>query len=132
MKRLRNLFSLLGLTFSLLPTAPVCAVSGDEHFSPEFGWPGTGDIVYSITTHNGRLYASGGASGGSGTNTTINVWDGAHWSTLGQITGASGTVVYDLAFVGETLYVAGFLRTSAAWKPAASRAGTATPGAASV
>src|SRR5260221_6727293 len=36
------------------------SMPGDEHWSPEFGWPGTGDIVYSITIHNGRLYASGG------------------------------------------------------------------------
>src|SRR5947207_11526239 len=79
------------------------SMPGDEHWSPEFGWPGTGDIVYSITIHNGRLYASGGSL--NGTNATINVWDGEHWSTLGQVNGSSGTAVYDMAFVGNVLYV---------------------------
>ncbi len=106
MKGIRNLFTLIGVSLGVLSASPIFAAPGDEHWSPEFGWPGTGDTVYAITTHNGRLYASGEMV--NGTNTTINVWDGAHWSTLGQIYGASGTTVYDMAFVGNVLYVAGY------------------------
>src|ERR1043166_1292401 len=115
MRGVRILFMLSGLSLSVFLASPIFAAPGDEHWSPEFGWPGTGDIVYSITTHNGRLYASGGTL--NGTNASINVWDGAHWSTLGQVNGSSGTTVYDMALVGNVLYVAGFF-TNVAGVPA--------------
>src|SRR5436190_16358204 len=35
------------------------AASGDEHWDNQFGWPGPAVNSYAITTHNGRLYASG-------------------------------------------------------------------------
>ena len=83
---------------------PVGAVPGDEHWDAQFGWPGPGGNNYAVTSHNGRIYASGL---GSSTNTAIEVWDGAQWSALSQFYGPAGTAVYDLAFVGDTLYAAG-------------------------
>src|ERR1051325_11322365 len=80
------------------------AVAGDEHWGPQFAWAGTTNVIYSMTTHAGRLYAAG--AGGT-TNTTLSVWDGTQWTFLGQFSGAN-PVVYDLAFVGNTLYAAGF------------------------
>src|SRR5262249_35357114 len=48
-----------------------------------------------------------GLSGGvPQTNCTLAVWDGRQWSALGNFFG-SLVQVLDMAFVGETLYVAG-------------------------
>ncbi len=115
MKGVCILHKLIGLSVSVFFTSAVLAVPGDEHWSPEFGWPGTGDIVYAVTTHNGRVYACGSPL--SGTNASIQIWDGARWSTLAQVNGESGTTVYDMAFVGDVLYVAGYF-TNVAGVPA--------------
>ncbi|MGA2278933.1 MAG: hypothetical protein ABSG80_01370 [Verrucomicrobiota bacterium] len=89
----------------LLSTFSSHAVPGDEHWDAQFGWPGPGGFILAVTTHNGRLYVSG--TGVSNTNTTVQVWDGAQWSSIGQFSGPPITVIYDLAFVGDTLYAGG-------------------------
>ncbi len=81
------------------------AIPGDEHWDAQFGWPGPGGFVLAVTSHYGRLYVSG--TGVSTTNTTVQVWDGLQWSSIGQFYGPPTTVIYDLAFVGDTLYAAG-------------------------
>ena len=82
------------------------AVSGDEHWDNQFGWPGPGGNISAIATHNGQVYVSGPASS---TNVAIQRWDGWQWSPFAQFYGgSSGTTIYDLAFVGDTLYAAGY------------------------
>jgi trimeric autotransporter adhesin len=92
-----------GLLFSFLSLFG--AVPGDEHWDAQFGWPGPGGFVLAVTSHNGRLYVSG--TGVSNTNKTVQVWDGAQWSSIGQFQGPPTTMIYDLAFVGDTLYAGG-------------------------
>lgn len=88
----------------LLPLIAI-AVPGDEHWDAQFGWPGPGGAYnYAVSTHNGRIYVSGF---GSSTNVSLEVWDGAQWSAMSQFYGSGGTAVYDLKFVGDTLYAAG-------------------------
>jgi len=81
------------------------AVPGDEHWDNQFNWPGPGaGNAAAIATHNGLLYAS--VTSSTLTNIPIQVWDGLQWSNLAQAYG-SAPLIYDLAFVGDTLYVAG-------------------------
>lgn len=81
------------------------AVPGDEHWDPQFGVPGPGGNNLAVVSHNDRLYASGLATT---TNVALMLWDGAQWTTNSQFYGTSGsTAVYDLAFMGDTLYAAG-------------------------
>jgi len=54
----------------------------------------------------GKLYFSGSTTGG--TNASINTWNGTQFTRLAQFNGSSGAAVYDLAFVGNTLYAGGF------------------------
>lgn len=82
------------------------AAPGDEHWDVAFGWPGSTNYVYSIAQHKGVLYAGGQPT--SGTNVNICAFDGSHWSGLGLFSGTGTPTVYDLAFVGDTLYAAGF------------------------
>jgi hypothetical protein len=79
---------------------------GDEHWSYQFGWPGTLENVNAIRIHQGKLYFAGGIT--AGTNATVNVWDGIQFTRFGEFRGGSGTTIYDLLFVGNTLYAAGF------------------------
>lgn len=92
------------LAVLLMHSVPAPAAPGDEHWSPQFGYPGTANVVHAIAKRNDRLYVGG--EGGL-TNTTLKVFDGNQWSTIGQFRGNSPTI-YDLAFVGTTLYAAGF------------------------
>src|SRR5688572_2583433 len=83
------------------------AAPGDEHWDPQFGWPGTTNIVQAIAVHNGRVYAGGWSGYPTVSNTTLHVWNGSQWSGLGDFAGSGGVNVRDLAFVGDTLYAAG-------------------------
>ncbi len=91
--------SVLLISFSLR------AVPGDEHWDVQFGWPGPGQTTDSIVAHNGQLYTSGAST--TLTNVPLIVWDGWQWSPRAQFYGPSTVIVYDLAFVGDTLYAAG-------------------------
>jgi trimeric autotransporter adhesin len=88
----------------LVSTSVLCAVPGDEHWDAQFGWPGPGGEILSIATQNGDIYASGLFSP---TNAPVEVWNGAQWSTIGQVHGYPQAIVYDMAFVGNDLYIAG-------------------------
>jgi trimeric autotransporter adhesin len=92
--------------FLFCSSTSVCAAPGDEHWSREFGWPGSLENVNAIRLHGGKLYYGGGISGG--TNATLNVFDGNQVTRLGLFSGSFGTTIYDLMFVGTTLYVGGF------------------------
>jgi hypothetical protein len=91
--------------FVLMTAFSARAVPGDEHWDVQFGWPGSGLNSDSIVAHNGKLYVSG--AGSSLTNVPLEVWDGSQWSAQAQFIGPSSTIVYDLAFLGETLFAAG-------------------------
>src|ERR1051325_486837 len=103
MQSVRSALCVVVLFAALIPTA---AAPGDEHWSPQFGWPGTTENVNAIRLHQGKLYFAGGTTGG--TNAGINVWDGNQFVRFGDFRGPSGTTIYDLLFVGNTLYAAGF------------------------
>jgi hypothetical protein len=81
------------------------AVPGDEHWDNQFNWPGPGGNNGAIAVHNGLIYAGGSAT--VITNAPIQLWNGLQWSTLARVENLSGTLIYDMAFVGDTLYVAG-------------------------
>lgn len=106
MKSLVSLIVSAVVVSSLAASFSARGASGDEHWDVQFGWPGSGLNSDSIATHNGQLYVSG--AGSSLTNVPLELWDGTQWSVLAQFYGpSSGTIVYDLAFVGNTLYAAG-------------------------
>ncbi|MEO5801908.1 MAG: hypothetical protein ABIR24_00135 [Verrucomicrobiota bacterium] len=96
---------LAGVLFS--PNA-LRAAPGDEHWDPQFGWPGVTDPAYGIAEYNGQLYVGGSSITGTASNTTLNAWNGSNWSSFASISGRSGTIVYDLASTGSALYVAGY------------------------
>ncbi len=100
---MRSLFSIAG---ALLLFSSTClhAASGDQNWDPQFNWPGPGGEILSVATHNGQIYAGGFFST---TNGPVQVWNGAQWTTIGQVYGYPQAVVYDMAFVGNYLYIAG-------------------------
>jgi len=98
------LFCLLTASFWLRGSA--IAAPGDEHWSPQFGYPGTTNVVLTMATHNGRLYTSGYRASGGLTNCSLNVWDGYQWSSIGDFYG-SIVQMTGLEFVGDSLYAAG-------------------------
>ena len=95
----------LRLLALLLTSTAAWAVPGDEHWDFAFGLPGTTNYVYSLAQHNGQLYVGGRPQ--SGTNSTLFQFDGNQWTALGTFTHSTPTV-YDLAFVGDTLYAGGY------------------------
>jgi hypothetical protein len=104
---MKNLIPIIGAIL-LISSVSLRAVSGDEHWDAQFGTlglPGVGGDLYSVTTHNGQIYASGFFA--STTNAPIEVWNGAQWNVIGQALGYPQAIVYDMAFVGNNLYIAG-------------------------
>lgn len=93
----------------LISAASLRAVPGDEHWDAQFGQAGLAGLsadIYAVATHNGQIYASGYFPS-SFTNAPVEVWNGAQWNTIGQVYGNPLTIVYDMAFVGNYLYIAG-------------------------
>jgi hypothetical protein len=93
--------------FSSLPLFG--AVPGDEHWDAQFGAPGmsnTVNIVYGIAAKDGMVFAAGYSSAGR-TNAPLYMWDGKQWTSPALFSGPSILKVYDLIFVGNTLYAAG-------------------------
>lgn len=82
------------------------AAPGDEHWDPQFGWPGTTNGVFALAVEGGRVYASGyyGTPALAETN-FVEVWDGTDWSYIPGL--EATTTIYDFAFLGGELYVAG-------------------------
>jgi hypothetical protein len=97
-------FALACLTAWLGLITSAFAVPGDEHWDNRFGWSGTTNFVYSITPHNGALFVSG-FDGTANTNASISRWDGVNWTNFSNFKGAT---IYDIKFVGETMYVGGY------------------------
>lgn len=105
---MKNLIFIIGAVL-LISSASLQAVPGDEHWDAQFGvagFPGIGGNLYSVATHNGQIYASGLFTG-SLTNAPIEVWNGAQWNVIGRAGASFQAVVYDMAFVGNNLYIAG-------------------------
>jgi hypothetical protein len=86
------------------------AAPGDGHWDRQFNMPGTATRNYALRM-NGHLLYTGGYSLSNGqlaSNTVVNIFDGTNWSTIGELTGGTGTtVLYDFAFVGNDVYVGG-------------------------
>lgn len=85
------------------------AVPGDEHWDAQFGEPGITGVngyIYAVAAHNGQTYASGFFAS-SPTNASVETWNGAQWTSIGQVYGYPQAFVYDMAFVGNYLYIAG-------------------------
>jgi hypothetical protein len=95
---------LLAIGLLIRPT-PSPAVSGDEHWDPQFGLTGTSFNTQALTVNNGVLIAGGYS--GSSTNSTLMIWDGCQWSPLGLFGNSSTAYIYDVAYAGSFLYVAG-------------------------
>lgn len=103
MRFFRGLFAVV---FVSMICFRVSAAPGDEHWDVQFGWPGPGGNVASIVLGNGQLFT--GTTGTGLTNSVLKLWDGRQWSSFAQCYGpSSGTIIYDLAFVGSTLYAGG-------------------------
>ena len=94
------------LVFSVLVCFTGHAAPGDEHWNDRFGWPGVSNAVFGLGFHNGNVYAGGLALTGGVTTNQIDVWNGSSWSALSGLRG-SALVVYDIAFIGNEIYVAG-------------------------
>jgi hypothetical protein len=101
---MRTLASIVSVIL-LISSAALHAVSGDEHWDAQFGWPGPGGEIGAIAVQNGNIYVSGLFS--PSTNAPIEVWNGAQWSAIGQVYGYPQAEVFDMAFVGNYLYIAG-------------------------
>jgi len=86
------------------------AVPGDEHWDPQFNWPGTTNTIFGIAVNNGKIYAGGNVASGFTTNAALEMWDGLQWTKLGLFAGSTPPIL-DMAFVGSTLYVAGTFTT---------------------
>ena len=97
---------LLVLAVSLLAMTTARAASGDEHWDAAFGYPGATNYVYSIAEHKGVLYCAGQSPNGV-TNTLLWSWDGGQWSPVATFSSPWQLTVYDLAFMGDTLYAVG-------------------------
>ncbi|HXT42462.1 MAG TPA: hypothetical protein VN887_20815 [Candidatus Angelobacter sp.] len=91
-----------------IAVAPAIAAPGDGHWDRQFGMAGTGTRNFALRFNGNSLYTGGYSllSGQLATNTTVNIFDGTNWSTLGEIT-AGTLVIYDFAFLGSNVYVGG-------------------------
>ena len=89
----------------MVPTTPLAAAPGDEHWDGQFGWPGSLENISAIRLHDGKLYYGG--SPASGTNAALSVFDGTQVRSVGLFGGSTSVTIYDLMFVGSTLYVGG-------------------------
>ena len=79
-------------------------VPGDQNWDTQFGAPGTTNFIDAIAVNGGNLYVSGFYN----RTCTLRVWNGLQWSTIGTFTNTTGgPTIYDMAFVGNTLYAAG-------------------------
>ena len=104
----RTLFSPLAAILLFLPLISMFgAVPGDEHWDVQFGAPGVTNIIYAVAEKNGTVYAAGITASGARTNTPLSVWDGKQWSVPAYFFGPSQMQIYDLTYLGNTLYAAG-------------------------
>lgn len=93
-----------GALLSLVLVSGSQAATGDEHWDSQFGWAGPGGNCWAVATHNGQIYTSGL---GATTNVPVMMWDGLKWWPFAQVYGEASVSVYDMVFVGDTLYVGG-------------------------
>jgi hypothetical protein len=77
MKFIRSLWLGLSLGLYFASIHSLDAVTGDEHWSQEFGLPGVTNQVGCFTTHEGRLYMGGSRT--SNTNAYLISWDGVRF-----------------------------------------------------
>jgi hypothetical protein len=86
--------------------ASLTAAPGDEHWDPQFGWPGTTNMVIALALNGDRVYAGGYFTTPSIAETNfVEVWDGNRWTYIPGL--EDTTAIDDFAFLGDDLYVAG-------------------------
>jgi cortical protein marker for cell polarity len=92
----------------LASAATAFAAVGDGHWDRQFAMPGTASRNFAMTFHDDKLYVAGVnfSNGQIATNTSVSVFDGTNWSSIGEITGGL-PVIEDIAFLGNDLYVGG-------------------------
>jgi hypothetical protein len=106
MKKFASFVHTGGVAVFLLGTFSLRAVPGDEHWDPQFNWPGTTNNIMGIGISGGKIFAGGQMNAGMLTNAPLEVWDGLQWSTMGAFSG-NPAVIYDIAVAGGALYVGG-------------------------
>lgn len=105
-KTLALLFALIFLG-AVLPLR-TRAIPGDEHWDPQFNWPGTTNVILAIASNGGKIYAGGYMVAQFPTNAPLMLWDGAQWSTFASFTyGNNDPTINDIATMNGALYVAG-------------------------
>lgn len=112
--KLRHLITAWATLFFILGSLPpqaIHAAAGDEHWSPQFGPPGTPNLatVQTLAWNRGRLYASG-LTAGLTTNCAVMVFDGNQWSKFADFNGSLVQILC-MAFVGDDLYVGGIFNS---------------------
>jgi hypothetical protein len=100
---LRACLALLFLNSTLVSFA----TPGNEHWDAQFGAPGVTNAIFAVAVNQGTIYVGGQSPSGGRTNTPLSMWDGKQWSVPAVFTGPTIVSVFDLAFVGNTLYAAG-------------------------
>jgi hypothetical protein len=105
--RILKLLAVSALGMLTLAQISRASVPGDEHWDVQFGAAGVSNNIGGIALKNSLLYIAGQVSVPQGTNTPLYLWDGKQWSVAAMFYGPSLMAVFDLAFVGNTLYAAG-------------------------
>src|SRR5258708_3579101 len=88
--RSRHVLFLIALLSGATGVPIASAISGDGHWDRQFSLPGVTNLVYALRFNGDALYAGGlpiGSGGLTGTNTSIDIFDGTNWSsTIGEFT----------------------------------------------
>src|SRR5215469_6490385 len=97
--------SLLAITVSR------ASMPGDQHWDNQFGFVGTSDKLWSVTTLGGKVYVGGLLTAAGNTKANfIAGYDGTNWFQLnnGVSGGFNTTYVFALANDGTNLYAGGW------------------------
>ena len=89
------------------------AAPGDGHWDRQFSMPGASTRNFAIRFNGTKLYTGGYTLDGGqvSSNTLVNVYDGANWSTIDGVSGSpSTTIIYDFGFIGSDVYVGGLFK----------------------
>ena len=104
---------IMALNFLLGGILSASAAPGDGHWDRQFAMPGPGTRNMAIRFNGTKLYTGGYSLDGGqvSSNTFVNVYDGANWSTIDGISGSpSTTIIYDFGFIGSDVYVGGIFK----------------------
>jgi hypothetical protein len=105
---MKRILAFIFLSAVLLLPLATRAVPGDEHWDPQFNWPGTTNVILAIGSYGGKIYAGGYMVAMFPTNAPLMMWDGAQWSTVASFTyGNNNPTINDIVTMNGALYVAG-------------------------